>query len=113
MNLGFESARSSIKMSEHNEATPSPRRNPLIWIVLVVVGLILFVFLSGERGDVPANLKNSQTPVAASVEGAMTQEADAAEVVAGTIDRGLLVPPGMRARQYIEQLRTAGKPYPL
>jgi len=31
----------------------------------------------------------------------------------GTIERSLLLPPGMRAREYIEQLRTAGKPYPL
>ncbi len=31
----------------------------------------------------------------------------------GTIERSLLVPPGMRARQYIEQLRETGKPYPM
>ena len=96
-------------MSELNEATPSARRNPLIWIVLVVVGLILFVFLSGERGDVPANLKDQPTPVVVS-EDETVAEADSA---AGNIERSLLVPPGMRARQYIEQLRAAGKPYPL
>jgi hypothetical protein len=100
-------------MSELNEATPSPRRSPLIWIVLVVVGLILFVFLSGERGDLPANLKNIQTPVAVSEEDAMAEDTAEAEAVAGTIERSLLVPPGMRARQYIEQLRAAGEPYPL
>lgn len=100
-------------MSEQNEATPPPRRNPLIWIVLVVAGLILFIFLSGERGDIPANLKNSQTPVAVSEEDAVAQTAAETETVAGTIDRSLLVPPGMRARQYIEQLRSAGEPYPL
>ena len=100
-------------MSELNEATPSPRRSPLIWIVLVVVGLILFVFLNGERGDLPASLKNTQTPVAVSEEGALAEDAAGSEAVAGTIDRSLLVPPGMRARQYIEQLRAAGKPYPL
>ena len=105
-------------MSELNEATPAPRRNPLIWIVLVVVGLILFVFLSGERGDLPASLKYNQTPVAGSEEGPLAgdvvaEDAAGLEAVAGTIDRSLLVPPGMRARQYIEQLRTAGKPYPL
>jgi hypothetical protein len=105
-------------LSELNEATPSPRRSPLIWIVLVVVGLILFVFLSGERSDLPASLKNTQSPVAVSeesavAEDAMARDATESESVAGTIDRSLLVPPGMRARQYIEQLRTAGKPYPL
>jgi hypothetical protein len=100
-------------MSELNEATPSPRRSPLIWIVLVVVGLILFVFLSGERGDLPTNLKNTQAPVAVSEESTMAEDVDGSDPVAGTIDRSLLVPPGMRARQYIEQLRAAGKPYPL
>ena len=110
-------------MPELNEATPSPRRNPLIWIVLVVVGLILFVFLSGERGEVPANLKNGlengqkidlkndQAPVALSEE--VTEAMAETVAVVGTIDRSLLVPPGMRARQYIERLRAAGKPYPL
>ena len=34
-------------------------------------------------------------------------------VSSGTIERSLLVPPGMRARQYIEQVRERGKPYPL
>jgi TPR repeat protein len=38
---------------------------------------------------------------------------DAVEETSGAIDRSLLVPPGMRARQYIEQLRSVGKPYPL
>ena len=31
----------------------------------------------------------------------------------GTIERSLLVPPGMRARQFVEQLREGGKPYPI
>ena len=98
-------------MSELNEATPSARRNPLIWIVLVVVGLILFVFLSGERGDVSTNLKTQQTAVAVSEDETVAQAEQ--ESAVGSIERGLLVPPGMRARQYIEQLRAAGKPYPL
>jgi len=109
LNGGIESARSSkTKMSEPNEATSSPRRNPLIWIVVIVVGLILAVFLSGERGEVPAvGPKASPAVVTLS-----TDEATS-EVVVGTIERSLLVPPGMRARQYIEQMRAAGKPYPL
>ena len=81
-------------MSELNEATPSARRNPLIWIVLVVVGLILFVFLSGERGAVSTSLKTQQTAVA------MSEDETVAELesAVGSIERGLLVPPGMRAR---------------
>ena len=124
-------------MTELNEPTPSARRNPLVWIVLIVVGLILFVVLSGERGDVPLTLKTDQTSIALS--GAATQtdvasdtdnlsgmddstSVDSAIITnganpttdsAGAIDRSLLVPPGMRARQYIAKLRAAGKPYPL
>ena len=33
--------------------------------------------------------------------------------ISGQIERSLLVPPGMRAREYIAQLRDQGKPYPL
>jgi hypothetical protein len=124
-------------MTELNQPTSSARRNPLIWIVLIVVGLILFVVLSGERGDVPLTLKIDQTPIALS--GAATQadvasdtdnlsgmddstSVDSAIITndtnptmdsAGAIERSLLVPPGMRARQYIAKLRAAGKPYPL
>jgi hypothetical protein len=124
-------------MTELNEPTSSARRNPLIWIVLIVVGLILFVLLSGERGDVPLTLKTDQKPIAMS--GAATQtdvasdtdnlsgmddstsadsaiitsDANSAANSTGIIERSLLVPPGMRARQYIARLRSAGKPYPL
>ena len=83
-------------MSELNESGSSSRRNPLIWISFAVIGLILFVFLSSDRGE-SITVKKSQPT----------------GVTEGTIERSLLVPPGMRARQYIEQLRTAGKPYPL
>jgi len=113
-------------MSELNEPAPPARRNPLIWIVLVVVGLILFVFLSGDRGDLPGKLTIQGSPEvaaesAAGGDGAIddgiiqqsTEQDSAVEETTGAIDRGLLVPPGMRARQYIEQLRSTGKPYPL
>jgi hypothetical protein len=124
-------------MTELNEPTSSARRNPLIWIVLIVVGLILFVVLSGERGDVPLTLKIDQTPIAlsgaatqadvasdtdnlsgmddsTSVDSAIiTNDANPTTDSAGAIERSLLVPPGMRARQYIAKLRAAGKPYPL
>lgn len=130
-------------MTELNEPTPSARRNPLIWIVLIVVGLILFVLLSGERGDAPLTLKADQQPIAMSVaetqidvaidtdnlsgmddstsmedstsvdSAIITNNADSPTDSVGTIERSLLVPPGMRARQYIAKLRSAGKPYPL
>ena len=89
-------------MSELNEQAPKRRRNPLTWIAIVVVGLILFVFLGGDRRDarLPGNEEDTEVIV---VE----------DPVAGTIERSLLVPPGMRAREYIAQIRDAGRPYPL
>ena len=89
-------------MSELNEQAPVRRRNPLTWIVVIVIGLILFVFLGGDRRDVSVPDKVEDSPV---VETVSSSE--------GTIERSMLLPPGMRAREYIEQIRTAGKPYPL
>lgn len=100
-------------MSELNEAETSPGRNPLIWISLVVIGLIIYVFLSGERGlRLPSSSgepRETTTTAIASVEATTTIEGDG---TAGTIERSLLVPPGMRAREYIKDLRDQGKPYP-
>ena len=86
-------------MSELNEPAASSRRNPLIWVALAVAGLIIFVFINGERGG-------SSEPEA------ISEPADEG-TASGSIERSLLVPPGMRARQYIEQVRANGKPYPL
>ncbi|MDH3221698.1 MAG: hypothetical protein OEO19_19370 [Gammaproteobacteria bacterium] len=83
-------------MSEMNEPGSTPRRNPLIWIALAVAGLVLFVFLNGDRGSSVRVVKTPETSEAV-----------------GSVERSLLVPPGMRARQYLEQLRAKGKPYPL
>ncbi len=85
--------------AEPEDGAPRRRRsrvNPLLWIATVIAGLIIFVVLSGDRGETSATLVDN--PDAASD---------------GAIDRSLLVPPGMHAREYIEGLRAAGKPYPL
>ncbi len=143
------------KMTELNESRrPSSRQNPLIWLAVIVIGLILFLFVSGDRN---ASLTNTDTgsttadsPVGevsstadANPVGEVSSTADAnpvgeasstadanpvgeasstadanpdvsgsTSVAGGTIDRSLLIPPGMRARQYIEQLRIEGTPYP-
>ncbi|MDH5355234.1 MAG: hypothetical protein OEY09_12395 [Gammaproteobacteria bacterium] len=77
-------------------SSSTAKNNPLFWISLVVIGLILFIFFGTDRGvPVTANEPESKT------------------VSVGTINRNLLVPPGMRARQLIEQVREEGKPYPL
>jgi len=103
-------------MSELNESGSSSRRNPLIWISLAVMGLILFVFLNGDRGD-SMSMRSDETAAAVKTtftnEPTLTDETMFSEETTGTIERSLLVPPGMRARQYVEKLRAEGKPYPL
>jgi hypothetical protein len=82
------------KMTE--SSTPKRRRNPLLWIGLLVVGLILFILMGNERGK----------PVP--VETEVVQEEARVE-----IDRSLLIPPGMRAREYIAEIRAGGEPFPM
>ena len=91
-------------MSEQNETGTSSRRNPLLWISIAIAALIVYVLVSGERGG---SMTREETV-------SMTRdEAVEENVVSGEIERSLLVPPGMRAREYIEKIRAAGKPYPL
>ncbi len=104
-------------MSELNEAGSSPRANPLIWISLIVVGVIAYVLFSGGRdGGLPSIGPDASVETEETVETIASAEASistAEEETEGTIERSLLVPPGMRAREYIKDLRTKGKPYPL
>jgi len=84
-------------MSNLIESSPPIRRpNPLIWISLIVIGMIIYIFLASER-DGPIEAAKEVTPVDNS----------------GEIERSLLIPPGMRARQYIAQIREGDQPYPL
>ena len=77
-------------------APPVRRPNPLIWIGLIAIGLIMFILLSSDRGGQPPSVAGT------------TQEDSG-----GEIERSLLIPPGMRARQYIAQVREGDQPYPL
>lgn len=83
-------------MSEDNQPGSSSRQNPLLWIALLVIGLIAYVLMSGDRG--------------ASAPETLSLDDGAAS---GSIERSLLLPPGMRAREYIDKLRSRGRPYPL
>jgi len=84
-------------MPNMTEPEPPIRRpTPLIWIGLVVAGLIVYIFLASGRG------------------GRVEPASDTAELDnIGEIERSLLIPPGMQARQYIAQIRERGEPYPL
>ena len=105
-----DSKASKDTMSEKNETGSSPRRNPLIWISLAVIGLILFVLLSGDRGD-SMSVDSGEPSGTEEVAGA--EEITGTDETVGTIERSVPAPPGMRARQYVDQLRSNGKPYPL
>lgn len=97
-------------MSEINETGSSSRRNPLLWISLVIVGLILFVLLKGERGDLVSGNIDADLN---SYEIESTDQATETDDSASTIEQNELLLPGKRARQYIERVREVGKPYPL
>lgn len=101
---------SKRNMSEINETGSSSRRNPLLWISLVIVGLILFVLLKGERGDLVSGNIDADLN---SYEIESTDQATETDDSASTIEQNELLLPGKRARQYIERVREVGKPYPL
>lgn len=80
----------------------------MLWIALVVIGLIFFVFFSGDRGgSMSVSQPQTETETVAII------ETEAEPNTGGSIERSLLVPPGLRARQYIEKVRENGKPFPL
>lgn len=111
-------------MSTQSEPVLSaPYRNPLFWTGLVVAGLILFIFFGSDRNSPSKPESDSYGSEIHSSELAIDQnlaEIDQTETSSsislannGTIDRELLMPPGMGARKTIESIRKAGKPYPL
>jgi len=100
-------------MTELNETKrPSSRQNPLIWLAVIVVGLILFLFLNGDRNASFPDTDVTPVTYAGSITAANPDDDGSTTDSGGTIERSLLIPPGMRARQYIEQLRIEGAPYP-
>ncbi len=106
-------------MQDNQEPIPS-KRNPLLWIGVIMAGLIVYVLISGDReptrsGSIEPDV--SATILPDSEEAGPVTEAGSENAVitegTGVIDRALLSPPGMRAREYIAQLREQGTPYPL
>lgn len=80
------------------------KTNPLIWVAIVVIGLIFFIFVGSDRGTVGTDdLQPTQ----------QTETTIAEENNEGRVNRELLAPPGLRAREFIGQLRDKGKPFDL
>lgn len=75
--------------------------NPLIWVSIVVIALILYIFFGSDRATIQSEKLKLDEPARVQTSGPE-----------GQINRELLVPPGLRAREYIRQIREQGKPYP-
>ncbi len=112
-------------MSNLSESEPPAKRhNPLLWISLIVAGLIIYVLMGSERSNQTAVREVEQVGQVERVEQTELIEAvEQAEPVASLelvgqvetgkeIERSLLISPGMRARQYIAEIRKKGVPYP-
>jgi hypothetical protein len=107
-------------MAQAEKKQGKSKTNPLIWVSIAVIGLILFLFLGSDRGNlqkgslqsvvVPLSIEPSsaiEAPSPDSLTGDTSQE--------GEIIREPTVPavPGAQARDLIVDLREKGKPYPL
>ena len=92
------------------------RKRPIALAVWLTILFIVFVLIGGDR-DLPDS--SSSQPQTTNVDiGSIGRDEVAVESEsmpdeAGVIDRTLLIPPGMRAREYIARLKEQGEPYPL
>ncbi len=113
---------------------PVKRHNPLLWISLVVGGLIVYVLVGSDRGTPvtteravervgqvervkPAELVEPVEQAEPIEQAEPVEQIASLELVgqvetSNEIERSLLIPPGMRARQYIAEIRKKGVPYP-
>jgi hypothetical protein len=89
-------------MSQQGNQRKSVFSNPLLWVSLVVVGLIIFIFSATDRGNVRVESIPLDTP-----------EAISRVEPQGQIDRDNPAVPGERSRQFINDFKAQGKPYPL
>ena len=103
-------------MSNLSESEPPAKRhNPLLWISLIVAGLIIYVLMGSERSNQIAVREVEQVGQVQRVEQAepiASLELVGQVETGNEIQRSLLIPPGMRARQYIAEIRKKGVPYP-
>ncbi len=98
-----------MAQAERNQGHPA--KNPLIWISLIVVALVLFILFGGGRGGVkPADsAAGAGMPQPAETESAAPTTADAAPEAETEAEPAQ---PGQEARDYIAGLREQGPPWP-
>lgn len=89
-------------MAQAEKENNKPARNPLLWVSLIVIGLIIYIFIASGRGNISPSKITAESP-----------ESKTVGLVESPVNREALVPAGMRAREFISQLRNKGKPYPL
>lgn len=83
-------------MSEQYKSSQSP----LTWIIIAIIAAIMvLVFFSGRSGSTVEQISLSSNDKEASF--------------AGKIEREVVTPPGLMARELIRQTREQQKPYPL
>jgi TPR repeat protein len=88
-------------MAQAEKENNKSGKNPLLWVTLVVIGLIIYIFFASDRAGINSPNASVNAP-----------ENDAGVVEEGQINRETVQTPGVRARAYIHQLRAKGKPYP-
>ncbi len=89
-------------MAQAERNQPGTGRNPLLWVSVIVIGLIIFIFTASDRGGGERERVEIAPPA---IETPKTESE-------GEINREALAPPGLRARAEISRFRDQGKPYP-
>lgn len=89
-------------MAQAEKEQDQPRKNPIIWVSLIVIGVIIFIFTASDRGGVDREELLSKHK---------TEVVEPPPEVEGQLDRDEFAQPGMRARKLIQQIREQGKPY--
>ena len=102
-------------MAQAERDNNKPAKNPLLWVSIIVICLIVYIFLASDRGQIggPQLSDISNAPDASATQGSSSpadEEIPSADD--GQIIRDVVLPPGAGARKYIREIREKGKPYP-
>ncbi len=92
-------------MNQAQKEQERPGKNPLIWVAIIVLGLIIYIFVGSDRGG-----KQTETLPLQDVDQATPEPESEPEE---EVTRQAPPPtPGFVAREYIAGVRQQGKPYP-